>query len=42
MLEILENISAHGSQEALKQLKGFKEMGIKIALDDFGSEKSNF
>lgn len=42
VLEILENISAQGSQEALEQLKGLKDMGIKIALDDFGSEKSNF
>jgi len=41
-LEILENISAHGSEQALEQLVALKEMGFKLALDDFGSEKSNF
>lgn len=42
VLEILENISAQGSEDALKQLTTLKEMGLKLALDDFGSEKSNF
>jgi len=42
VLEILENISAQGSKEALEQLKEIKKMGIKLAMDDFGSEKSNF
>lgn len=42
VLEILENISAQGSEDALKQLIDLKNLGIKIALDDFGSEKSNF
>ncbi len=41
-LEILENISAEGTDEALMQLRRFKEMGFGIALDDFGSETSNF
>jgi len=42
VVEVLENISAHGSEEALDQLKEIKRLGVKIALDDFGSEKSNF
>ena len=41
-LEILENISAEGTEEALEQLRTFRRMGFPIALDDFGSEKSNF
>lgn len=41
-LEILENISSEGTEEALNQLMQFKEMGFTIALDDFGSETSNF
>lgn len=41
-LEILENISAEGTEETLNQLCLFKEQGFKIALDDFGSETSNF
>ncbi|MEY4503885.1 MAG: hypothetical protein RL154_177 [Pseudomonadota bacterium] len=41
-LEILENISAYGSQQALEQLLELKDAGFKLALDDFGSEKSNF
>ena len=41
-LEVLENVSAEGTREALAQLQTFREMGFEIALDDFGSEKSNF
>lgn len=41
-LEILENISAKGTDDSLDQLRQFKETGFKIALDDFGSETSNF
>ncbi|MDO9056894.1 MAG: EAL domain-containing protein [Sulfuricurvum sp.] len=41
-LEILENISAYESEAALEQLLELKNNGFKIALDDFGSEKSNF
>ncbi len=42
VLEILENISAQGSKDALEQLKELKSMGFKLAIDDFGSERSNF
>lgn len=41
-LEILENISASSSEAALEQLLELKECGFKLALDDFGSEHSNF
>ena len=41
-LEILENISAGGSEAMFTQIKEFKSLGFKIALDDFGSEMSNF
>lgn len=41
-LEILENISAYESEAAIEQLLELKMNGYKIALDDFGSEKSNF
>ncbi len=42
VLEVLENISTQESAEVLSQLKKIKELGIKLALDDFGSEKSSF
>lgn len=41
-LEILENISVIGSNEALNQLKNLSNLGYSIAIDDFGSDKSNF
>lgn len=41
-LEILENISANGTNESIKQLQKFSQMGYMIAIDDFGSDKSNF
>lgn len=41
-LEILENISAHENEASIEQLSELKKEGYKIALDDFGSEKSNF
>lgn len=41
-LEILENISANGTNESIKQLQTFSQMGYLIAIDDFGSDKSNF
>ncbi|NWF66880.1 MAG: EAL domain-containing protein [Campylobacterales bacterium] len=41
-LEVLEDISVYGSNEILEQLKYFKSLGYKIALDDFGAENANF
>ncbi len=41
-LEILENISAQESNASIEQLQELKKLGYKIALDDFGSEQSNF
>ncbi len=42
ILEILENISSIESKNTLKQLTILKEMGFQIAIDDFGTEASNF
>lgn len=41
--EILENIIIKNSNDIiLERLKALKKIGIKIALDDFGNENSNF
>ena len=42
ILEILEGVSVSGKKNHIKQLKALKEMGIKLAIDDFGAEYSNF
>ena len=42
IFEILEGVSASGKKAHIEQLKGFKKMGIKLAIDDFGAEYSNF
>lgn len=42
ILEVLEGVSATGKTNHLEQLKALKECGFKIAIDDFGSEYSNF
>ncbi|MCF6173727.1 MAG: EAL domain-containing protein, partial [Campylobacteraceae bacterium] len=41
-LEILEGISAQGSKNHIRQLSRIKKYGYKIAIDDFGTEYSNF
>ncbi len=41
-LEILENVSAEGTSESIQQLRELSRMGYTIAIDDFGSDKSNF
>lgn len=41
-LEILEGISSHGKKNHIKQLMALKEKGFSIAIDDFGTEYSNF
>lgn len=41
-LEILEGISANGKKNNIKQLLKLKELGYKLAIDDFGAEYSNF
>jgi diguanylate cyclase len=41
-LEILENISVNGTNESISQLRELSRMGYTIAIDDFGSDKSNF
>ena len=41
-LEILEGITSTGTKNNLQQLKELKEIGFKLAIDDFGVEYSNF
>nr|WP_321265817.1 EAL domain-containing protein [uncultured Sulfurimonas sp.] len=42
ILEILEGVSATGKKNHVKQLTQLKNSGYSIAIDDFGSEYSNF
>lgn len=42
ILEILESVSIIDSDVVLTQLKELKALGYKIAIDDFGTENSNF
>jgi len=41
-LEILEGISSHGKKNQIAQLTQLKSRGYAIAIDDFGTEYSNF
>jgi len=41
-VEILENVTTSGNEMILKQLEDLKSNGFKIAIDDFGTEGSNF
>ena len=41
-LEILEGVSSSGQKNNINQLKQLKEIGYKLAIDDFGAEYSNF
>ena len=42
ILEILEDITTLDKGTTLKQLNSLRENGFKVAIDDFGSENSNF
>lgn len=42
ILEILEGISASGKKNHIAQLSALKKEGYSIAIDDFGTEYSNF
>ncbi|WP_428034368.1 EAL domain-containing protein [Amphritea sp.] len=42
VLEILEGISAAGKKNHIAQLSRLKALGYKLAIDDFGTEYSNF
>ena len=42
ILEILEGVSSDGKKNHIKQLSTLKEKGYCLAIDDFGSEYSNF
>ncbi|QOY55304.1 EAL domain-containing protein [Candidatus Sulfurimonas marisnigri] len=41
-LEVLENISDYDLQHANFQMEKLKNIGFKIAIDDFGADSSNF
>ena len=41
-LEILEGISSGGKKNHLRQLTDLKAKGYRVAIDDFGTEYSNF
>jgi len=41
-LEILESISVNTASQSIKQLNELKTYGYQIAIDDFGTEMSNF
>lgn len=42
ILEVLETVSSVNETKSLKQLQVLKAQGYKIAIDDFGTEHSNF
>lgn len=42
ILEILEGISASGKKNHIRQLSELKARGYRLAIDDFGTEYSNF
>jgi PAS domain S-box-containing protein/diguanylate cyclase (GGDEF)-like protein len=42
ILEILEGVSASGKKNHIKQLTALKQKGYALAIDDFGTEYSNF
>lgn len=41
-LEILEGVSSSGKENNVDQLAELKKLGYKLAIDDFGTEYSNF
>ncbi len=42
VIEILESISVYDAKTSISQLKTLKNRGFKLAIDDFGTESSNF
>jgi len=42
IIEILEGISSNGKKNHIQQLKKLKSQGYSVAIDDFGTEYSNF
>lgn len=41
-LEILEGVSTTGTKNSINQLLALKKLGFQLAIDDFGTEYSNF
>ena len=42
VLEVLEGVSTNGAEKNFDQLIALKELGFKLAIDDFGAQNSNF
>jgi len=42
IIEVLENLTASNNEKILNQLDGLKRSGFRLAIDDFGTENSNF
>lgn len=42
IIEVLEGISVHGTEQNLNQLNEIKSAGFQLAIDDFGAQNSNF
>jgi len=42
IIEVLENLTASNNEKILRQLNGLKRSGFRLAIDDFGTENSNF
>lgn len=42
IIEILESITISDDKKFIKEIKNLKDLGLKIAIDDFGTQSSNF
>lgn len=42
VLEVLEGISSYATEQNLNQLNELKSLGFRLAIDDFGTQNSNF
>lgn len=42
VIEVLEGISAFATEQNLNQLNEIKSLGFQLAIDDFGTQNSNF
>ena len=42
VIEILENITLSSDKQFLNEIRKLKNLGVKISIDDFGTQSSNF
>lgn len=42
VLEVLEGVSSYATESNLNQLNELKSLGFRLAIDDFGTQNSNF